>query len=526
MRKLKEKNPFTSTDKQVTQVNAPVATAAITRRAETKPVEISMTEEVSGVVVGPDFANSALIINPGNHELFPWLSRIAAAFTSYWFKMLRFRYVAATETGLGGDVIMTVNADPDKPAFSSEKQALNHEGAALGAPWVPFSINGKSKTTQNVIPQKFVADTASDEGLTTIFDDLHTVADGVLNVVTAGLNLFTVDAEVRARLKKLVVDKRIVSPDQKDIPTDDPPTETGKLFVDYVCVLSDPADDEEKEDDGYNCNIGPADATNSYGCAAMRTQTPAVDSDVWTGSTHFPQPSNNPVHVTYTQTVSGLPQTWLKFRDNGLYELTYFVYASGNPFVEGNSAYTPSIGAGPDAKATFYSDEKDEHMFGDLAPHAITKNSLVPTVTCGYASIHLFVEITGDPVADAGQVYIQDANTLYIPNANYSENNCSLVISRVAHDLTPLRLANFARKKLKFSLPDCPINAALMHLREERRVSARNSLNLGLTKKLRPPPIVIASAKPLSVSTNDQKSTDEGYFSTPSGVTSGSKTKK
>ena len=255
MRLLKaERGPLASSDRQVLQVNAPVATAAVTRRAVSKPVIIEMTEEVSNVLVGPDFVNTPLIINPGNHELFPWLSIVARAFTSYLFEALRFRYVAATATQVAGDVVLVVNADPDKDPFIDEKQALNHEGSAMGAPWVSFGINGKQKTTQSVVPTKYVADTTEAVDLTSFFDDLRLIADGVVQVFTGLKNIFSTEEQMQRQLRATLRDIGLKDSDieerlrKQNVKLTDDPIVTGKLFVDYRVRLTDPVDSEDPQD--------------------------------------------------------------------------------------------------------------------------------------------------------------------------------------------------------------------------------------------------------------------------------------
>jgi hypothetical protein len=61
------------------------------------------------------FTNTSFNINPSNALLFPWLSNIAANFSEYRFKNLRFCFNSTSANALNstntalGQVIMTTN---------------------------------------------------------------------------------------------------------------------------------------------------------------------------------------------------------------------------------------------------------------------------------------------------------------------------------------------------------------------------------------------------------------------------------
>jgi len=213
------------------EATAPSAVTSISRKDRSKPVRVVQTEEVSDVVCQAGFENSSLVINPGNEDLFPWGSSIAQHFTSFEWKKLVFRYVASTDTATSGTVAMAVNADPDKPAFATEKQLLNHEGSATAAPWKSFAVDALSTSTKTLGDgSKFVEDVTG-AGVTGFFDSLQTIATGALNIATLGL---------------------AIAGSSADLKTDPIPKTTGKLFADYDVILWDPADPSLVADDGIS----------------------------------------------------------------------------------------------------------------------------------------------------------------------------------------------------------------------------------------------------------------------------------
>lgn len=207
-------------------LSAPVANASIVRMKKAPPVVISMREEVSDVTVFQGaFANSPMAINPANEELFPFLSKIAVHYETYVFEKLEFEYAANASSGNGGTVAIAVNPNADDPPFETMQTTLNREASVSTAPWISAKAQGKF-ASQKMGP-KFVTDVTGVDALDNVFDDLHTVVDGVVNVVTAGLNL------VGANGIDVVIDGEplTINLDQ---------TITGKFYVNYTVRLMDP----------------------------------------------------------------------------------------------------------------------------------------------------------------------------------------------------------------------------------------------------------------------------------------------
>lgn len=221
-------------------MTAPVAVAKVMRKSLARPFIMAFREEVGDITVADSFANTPMLINPGNEDLFPWGALIAQRFTTYKYrKSPVFEYVPSTDTGVGGTVAIAVNADPDADPFTTVQQTLNHIGSATAAPWVPFTVSAAQASADNV-KRKYVADVtgSTGDGVRGFFQDLGLVADGVVNVVTDALALLTGD------------------------PTTTTPVDTGKLFVSYEVELYDPKLDTVP-DDGISA-FSYNDATNNF----------------------------------------------------------------------------------------------------------------------------------------------------------------------------------------------------------------------------------------------------------------------
>lgn len=80
-------------------------------------------------------------LNPGNTELFPIFSKVAAVYEQYRCRFLRFHYVTEAYVASGssfaaGKLVMATNVDPDDPSFLSMTAMENYTGSDRT---VPFS---------------------------------------------------------------------------------------------------------------------------------------------------------------------------------------------------------------------------------------------------------------------------------------------------------------------------------------------------------------------------------------------------
>ena len=211
---------------------APVVTSAVTRKSKCPAVFVEMREEIGDVALVAEFVNTPLLVTPTNQALFPWGNKIARLYTTRKWHRLRLSYVPNTSTTIGGTDMAAMNADPDKPPFDDDDELLNHQGAINSAPYTGWTIDLLQKSNKVPIPEKF---NNAQENLLggDILEDLHTVADGVLNIAVKGLQTF-----FGASVSVVKTDDKKV----QDVKAADPPTEvvTGKFYIDYKVEYNDP----------------------------------------------------------------------------------------------------------------------------------------------------------------------------------------------------------------------------------------------------------------------------------------------
>lgn len=275
----------------VTTAGMPVSVATTVVKAQTQSWRGTRREEVSDVTIFMgENAFSPFIINPGNEELFPWLSRLARNFASYKFHKLWLEYVPSASTGVGGTVAIAVNPNADDAPYEDPVQVLNRDGSVSGTPYTPLTANAIFKSTRN-IATKFITDVTAAKNLGSFFDDLHTVADGIGMVFTGLGNIFSassLDVEIDGIPVTVSVNETMI----------------GKLYVNYDVELIDPVL-EENEDDGTSEN-----QFKSVG-------QPFGDNDTWT---------ENVLNLTMD---AGVTKDWtqsfgLQFPEPGRYMITVY----------------------------------------------------------------------------------------------------------------------------------------------------------------------------------------------------------
>lgn len=131
------------------RVNAPTASgfAGLSSKAKITTMSSGTTrvrhsEFVKDIPPSFDFTVENFKINPGETELFPWLSTIAQRFESYQFKNFNIRYETTSPTNTGGTAIITVDYNPTANIPTSKTQALAMESAVRTPVW--GSVNHRS----------------------------------------------------------------------------------------------------------------------------------------------------------------------------------------------------------------------------------------------------------------------------------------------------------------------------------------------------------------------------------------------
>jgi len=164
---------------------------------------IRHSEYIRDILPSTDFMLEPDLINPGNSNLFPWLSSIAPRYTTYKFTALAFRYEPATSTTLPGTVILSIDYNPDTAPPTSKTEALAMEDAQRTVPWECVS-HVSSAANLNKRSSYYIR---NDDSTSVIEPELYDV--GLLSVIVQG------------------------------VPTDVSPS-IGELYVDYDLELRTP----------------------------------------------------------------------------------------------------------------------------------------------------------------------------------------------------------------------------------------------------------------------------------------------
>jgi hypothetical protein len=80
-------------------------------------------------------------INPGNEDIFPWLSPVAMRYETYKFHALRFRVETTAATTTNGAVYAAVDYDANDHPPNTKQSMLAYAGAVRGPVWTPFSLD-------------------------------------------------------------------------------------------------------------------------------------------------------------------------------------------------------------------------------------------------------------------------------------------------------------------------------------------------------------------------------------------------
>lgn len=93
-----------------------------------RKITVSHREFVTDIFSSTSFAVTSYAINPGNPNVFPWLSNVAESFQQYKFRGLIFEFVSSSADALNsintalGTVIAATNYNANQPAYASKQE--------------------------------------------------------------------------------------------------------------------------------------------------------------------------------------------------------------------------------------------------------------------------------------------------------------------------------------------------------------------------------------------------------------------
>ena len=100
-------------------------------------------------------------IQPGNADVFPWLSAIAGRYEKYHFTQLSFEFITRVATSTNGQLLIAVDYDandPDNYSADLESRVLlmSHEGAVSGPLWENLRYNISPRRLKD-IGERYIA---------------------------------------------------------------------------------------------------------------------------------------------------------------------------------------------------------------------------------------------------------------------------------------------------------------------------------------------------------------------------------
>jgi len=139
---------------------------------QARSTTVSKREYIGDITTGTLSGGSTLFdslfakINPGNSDIFPWLSNVSGNYQYYRFKKLQFEYVSTSAVALNstntalGTVVMSTDYNATDIAFTSKQTQENYNGAIAFQP--SQSRIHKVQTSQQLSPLRYLWVATSD----------------------------------------------------------------------------------------------------------------------------------------------------------------------------------------------------------------------------------------------------------------------------------------------------------------------------------------------------------------------------
>jgi hypothetical protein len=139
-------------------------------------------EYVQDIAGSVQFQTLPYQIQPGNHNLFAWLSNQATFYQEYQFKSLKFHFETEKGTTANGKVMMAFMPDAADPNPMSKQEVLENMYKAAGATWEPFQFTIPRDAVKALGHWRFVRAGTLEPNL-----DIKTYDVGKLIIATMGM---------------------------------------------------------------------------------------------------------------------------------------------------------------------------------------------------------------------------------------------------------------------------------------------------------------------------------------------------
>ncbi len=96
-------------------------------------------------------------INPGNSQVFPWLSRVASAYEKYRFENLEFEIIPRNPTTVSGAVSTAIDYDFADEVANSPAELMSNQGAVSADVWSPCTMRVDCARMNQDLPWRYVA---------------------------------------------------------------------------------------------------------------------------------------------------------------------------------------------------------------------------------------------------------------------------------------------------------------------------------------------------------------------------------
>jgi hypothetical protein len=141
--------------------NAPLAINANVRQMVEKNSDTFTRREFIQNIGSNAYAGNLKVlaqpVNPGNSELFPWLSQIARGYQKYRFKWIKFMYAPTCPTTTVGTLYLVPDYNVDVDASFDVSSLYNYKNAVTGNVWSPLLM--VANMDMNSYKSYFIRDT-------------------------------------------------------------------------------------------------------------------------------------------------------------------------------------------------------------------------------------------------------------------------------------------------------------------------------------------------------------------------------